>query len=76
MQIWHFRNNIVAEAKKLEYLHRTTLQTDEEIRQIFSIWVAGIRPVDQGIILNTSLEQVLKLNIHNKEDWINIWFLQ
>ena len=72
MGIWYHRNSIAAEAKKLEEKHRIQLQTDEEIRQIFNIGVTGIRPVDQSIILDTSVEEVLKLNLQDKQDWISM----
>ena len=72
MSLWHFRNAIAEEQKKQEEKHRRTFNLDNEIEDIFRIGVAGIRPTDQHIILDTNIEKVLELSMSDKEDWISM----
>ena len=63
MSLWHFRNATAEEQKKQEEKHRRTLNLDNEIEDIFRIGVAGIRPTDQHIIVDTNIEKVLQLSM-------------
>ena len=72
MELWNVRNQVAAEAAKIHVQAEERIHLERLIRETFDKGINGIRPIDQHNILNTNVEEVLKLSNKERQAWLNM----
>lgn len=72
MELWNTRNQVAAEAATIHAHAEERLRLERLVREEFDKGINGIRPIDQHIIENTSLDIILQLSNNEQQAWLNM----
>ena len=70
--MWDERNNTSAKAAEIHAYEDERSRLAILIEAEFETSINGIRPMDQGILLDTTIEDVLKLSNKERQAWLNM----
>ena len=72
MELWSTRNQVAAESAKLHAQAEERSRLEKLIVEEFDKSINGIRPIDQNIIMDTTVEEILQLSNKERQAWLNM----